>query len=83
MKRNKRGKGIKKRCRRCKHIVGGGGDIHEKDTCPSPRKEGETERARRRRLRKKRDKGNNLPLRGVVVGGGVGKHRPASSKPGK
>ena len=73
---------MKKKCRKgCGHLVGGGGDAHE--TCPPPKKAGESERARRQRLRRKRAKGNSLPLRGVPVGGGVGKHRSASSKPTK
>lgn len=74
---------MKKECVFCGHAVGGGGDRHAIGQCPPVKKGDETERARRQRLRKKRAKGNNLPLRGVPVGGGVGKHRSASSKPGK
>ena len=73
---------MKKKCVLCGHMVGGGGDRHAKGHCPPPKKSSETERARRQRLRKKRVKGNSLTKRGVPVGGGVGKHRPASSKLG-
>ena len=69
MKRNKRGKGIEKKCVFCKCMGGGGGDRHAKDHCPPAKNVGESGRARRRRLRKKRAKGGSLPQRGVAVAG--------------